>query len=400
VGLVAALLCTRLLDEAAGFVPHGTFESFRRDLDLTYAQASAVLAAAAPGAILGNGFSIAADYVSRRVLAAGGAAGYALSLFAFGMGDSFAMLVAASFGIGLASTALIDASEIALVDVAGDDLPSTLASANLVAEIGDLMGPLLIVVTTGLGFGWRTPVLLAAVAMAVYAIWLAILPLPPPQRSAHGQEHDRPARALRAVMADRRVWFYALVAVLLGPLDESLLAFLIAFAQEQRGLSPTVALVLAMGTIVGAIVVFAVRALRPIDPVGSLVPSAVAMAVTTVALVVFGSTAAMAGAAFAFGAAIAAFWAHLHPRILLLRPGQTGTVKAVISTVEFLGFGLPIAYGAVADAHGVTAGFACYAATAIALAVLCTRAPRPDRTVATSGAETTIGQNLASEPGS
>ena len=56
--------------------------------------------------------------------------------------------------------------------------------------------------------------------------------------------------------------------------------------------------------------------------------------------------------------------------------------------------------GAVADAHGVTAGFACYAATADALAVHCTRAPRPARAVATSGAETTIGQYLATEPGS
>jgi predicted MFS family arabinose efflux permease len=239
--------------------------------------------------------------------------------------------------------------------------------------------------------------------MAVYALWLATLPLPPPRRhhadseDADEQPHESPARALRSVAADRRVWFYALVALLLGPLDESLLAFLIAFAQDERGLSSTVALLLAMSTILGAIATFTVRALRPTDPVGSLAPSTVAMAVTTVALLWFSSTLAMAAAAFAFGSAIAAFWAHLHPRILVLRPGQTGTVKAVISTVEFLGFGLPIAYGAVADAHGVTAGFACYAATAVALALLCTRAPTP--VVPVISAETTNGRELASEPG-
>jgi hypothetical protein len=78
----------------------------------------------------------------------------------------------------------------------------------------------------------------------------------------------------------------------------------------------------------------------------------------------------------------------------VLRPGQTGTVKAVISTVEFAGFGLPIAYGAIADAHGVATGFACYAATAVALAVLCTRAPRP-----TPRQPTTIGREPAPEAG-
>ena len=50
-------------------------------------------------------------------------------------------------------------------------------------------------------------------------------------------------------------------------------------------------------------------------------------------------------------------------------------IAGLITTIEFTAFGVPVAFGAVADAMGVAAGLACYAATAIALAVLVTRAP-------------------------
>ena len=47
VGLVAVLLSLRMFDEIAWFFPAGTYAAFRHDLGLSYAQASAVLAAAA-----------------------------------------------------------------------------------------------------------------------------------------------------------------------------------------------------------------------------------------------------------------------------------------------------------------------------------------------------------------
>ncbi len=74
------------MDECAGFLPHGAFESFRTDLGLTYTQASIVLVAAAPGAIAGNVFSVLADYRSRRVIASGGAFGFAVALAGYAVG--------------------------------------------------------------------------------------------------------------------------------------------------------------------------------------------------------------------------------------------------------------------------------------------------------------------------
>jgi predicted MFS family arabinose efflux permease len=371
VGLVAVLLSLRMFDEIAWFFPAGTYAAFRHDLGLSYAQASAVLAAAAPGAIAGNVFSIAADYVSRRLLAAGGAFAFAASLLLFGAAHSFAALAIASFVMGLAATAMVDAGEVALADLAGDDLAPTLAAGNLLGSIGDLAGPLILLVATALGFGWRGPFLLVAIMMAAYGVWLACSPIPPPPRH---DEREPPTHALRSVLRDRRVWYFAAVALLLGPLDEALLAFLIAFSEQARGLSPTAAVAIGMCTIAGSVVGFLARSVhRGAAP--TMTRPACVMAVSTVGLVVFPWPPLLAASAFTFGVAMAMFWTTVHAGILQLRPGQAGSVNAVVSTVEFSGFVLPILFGVVADRAGVRAGMSCYALTAVALAllVLCAR---------------------------
>jgi FSR family fosmidomycin resistance protein-like MFS transporter len=332
-----------------------------------------VLAAAAPGAIAGNGFAIASDYLSRRVIAAGGAFGFAGALALFALGDSFATLAFASFLYGMAATAMIDASEVALVDVAGDDLAPTLARTNLLGALGDVVGPLLVLGAIAFGFGWRAPFVIAVVALVVYGVCLARAPLPTPT-PVHDRDH--PARALLNVVRDGRVLFFAVVALLLGPLDESFLAFLIAFAQEERSLSPSGAICLALCCVSGSVVGFARCSVRHTGPVATLTRPAAVMAVSAAVMAVVPIAVLIAPAAFGFGYGLAAFWNTAQARMLQLRPGQTGTVKAVVTTIEFAGFGLPIAYGAVADRFGVAAGFGCYVATAVALLVLVSRAPR------------------------
>ncbi len=71
-----------------------------------------------------------------------------------------------------------------------------------------------------------------------------------------------------------------------------------------------------------------------------------------------------------FGFGIIGFWTALQARVLKLRPGQAGTVSAVVSTIEFSGFLIPIGIGIVVDAHGLRAGLACYAVLALLLLVL------------------------------
>ena len=182
----------RTVDECAGFLPAASFASFRPDLGLSYSQASLVLVLAAPGGILGNVFPVLADHYSRRAIAVGGAFGYAAGLLAFGVGRSFAVLACASFAIGFCATALINGSELALVDLAGADVDGIpRACGVLFGTAGGLLGPLLLIGAAATGFGWRGAFVACALMMAAYGAWLACSPAPaatrapaPPSRAA------------------------------------------------------------------------------------------------------------------------------------------------------------------------------------------------------------------------
>ncbi|MGH6958791.1 MAG: hypothetical protein ACREEW_19170, partial [Caulobacteraceae bacterium] len=67
----------------------------RQSLRLSYAETGLVLAALPAGGLLGNVFTMAADYVSRRLLASLGALAYGLALIAFGLGQSLPALLVA-----------------------------------------------------------------------------------------------------------------------------------------------------------------------------------------------------------------------------------------------------------------------------------------------------------------
>jgi predicted MFS family arabinose efflux permease len=94
----------------------------------------------------------------------------------------------------------------------------------------------------------------------------------------------------------------------------------------------------------------------------------VAVAVTLVA--VAPSALLVLPGALVFGFGIIGFWTALQARVLKLRPGQAGTVSAVVSTIEFSGFLIPIGIGMLVDAHGLRAGIGCYALLALLLVAI------------------------------
>ncbi len=356
---LAAVLLVRLADEAAVFLPFGTLESFRADLGLTYAQAGTVLAAIAPGAVAGGVFVAAADRFSRRVITAGGAFGFALSLALFAMGASFTVLVLAGFVMGMASTAMVDGAEVALVDMAGDDLRRYLARSNLLATVGDLLGPALVVAAAVAGLSWRAAFGAGAVLMGVYALALAGAPLPPPARGEGADDSGnggKRRKGLAAVLRDPAVWVMGLIGLLMMPFDEPLVGFTIALLENDRGASAAAATVVAFVGICGGVLAFAVLAGRfegvpdnrlLLGSVAAMTGGAVAIAVAPVLPVV-----AVAGLVTSVGLNLA--WLAVQHRSLTLRPGQVGTTKAVLGTIESTGFWIPVAVGFIADRAGLT----------------------------------------------
>ncbi|MCA1690776.1 MAG: MFS transporter [Actinobacteria bacterium] len=310
---LVAVLLVRLADESAAFLPSGTLESFRTDLGLSYTQAGAVLSAIAPGALVGAGFAAAADHYSRRVIAAGGALSFAVSLAAFGL----------------------------------------------------LMGPALVGGVAFAGLSWRVAFLIGAAAMALYALALSAVPLPAPPAAPEEADGARsPARSkLRAVLRDPVVWVLGLIGLLMNPFDEPLVGFTIALLEQERGASSAAATLVAFVGVSGGVLTFTVLARRFEDTSDArlLLGAAVTMTVGTLAIATVPIIAVVALASFVASVGLNLAWLAVQHRSLTARPGEVGTTNAVLSAVEFSGFWIPAAIGAVADGLGLVPAVASYA---------------------------------------
>jgi FSR family fosmidomycin resistance protein-like MFS transporter len=344
-----------------------------------------VLALIAPGALLGTGFTAATDRASRRVIAAGGAFGFAASLALFATGRSWAVLAAAALVMGAASTAMVDAVEVALVDLAGDDLRRYLARSNLLGSVGDLLGPVLVAAVAAAGLSWRAVFWCGAVLMALYGVLLSNAPLPHPADGA--DEEDREGGSLRdrlaAVLRDPAVWALALVGLLLVPFDEPLVAFSIALLEHDRGASAAAATVAAVVGLSGGVLAFTVLARRAerMDDGRLLRGSVLAMTAGALVIPVAPGLAVVAVGLFVASVGLNLAWLGLQHRSLTLRPGQVGTTMAVLGAVEVAGFWIPAAIGAVADRFGLGAAVGTYAVLGLVMLVLAGQAvsgrPRP-----------------------
>jgi FSR family fosmidomycin resistance protein-like MFS transporter len=329
-----------------------------------------VLAAIFPGAIAGGAFAAAADRFSRRAIAAGGAFGFAFSLALFAAGGSFAGLALGAFVMGMSSTAMVDAAEVAMVDMAGDDLRRWLARSNLLATIGDLLGPALLAAAAVAGVSWRVAFAVGAVAMGLYGLALAGAPLPaPPARTRVGAgDEDEDAgggssrSSLRAVLRDPTVWLLGLIGMLMTPFDEPLVGFTIALLEQVRGASAAAATIVAFVGIAGGVLAFTVLA-RRFEGVADerlLVGGVAAMTAGAVAIAIVPVLAVVAGAALVTSIGLNLAWLAIQHRSLTLRPGQVGTTKAVLGTIESAGFWIPVAIGAVADRAGLSLAVGCF----------------------------------------
>ena len=374
---LAVVLVVRLADEWAAFLPSGTLESFRSDLSLTYAQAGTVLAVVLPGSLLGTGFVAAADRVSRRLIAGGGAFAYSASLAAFAVTESFPILLGAAFALGAASTAMVDAAEVALVDLVPDqDLRRYLARSNLLATVGDLVGPALIAGLAAAGQSWRFVFAVSSVLMALYALALVAAPLPAPPGAS--REAGTPRPVLAGVIRDPAVWVVGLIGLLMTPFDEPLFGFTIALLQHDRGASSAAATAVAVVGVSGGLLSYTVlaRRFRAVGDRPLLLGSVSAMAAGALVMAVVPSVAVVALAALAASVGLNLGWLALHHRSLTLRTGQVGTTKAVLGAIELGGFWIPVAIGALADHAGLVPAVASYGVVGAALVGLAWRDAR------------------------
>ncbi|MFN3522934.1 MAG: MFS transporter [Phenylobacterium sp.] len=367
--LVAALTFVGFADEWFTFFPAGALEPMARDLGLAYAHAGAVLVALSAGGLVGFTFEIAADYVSRRLLAAAGALAYGAAMIAFGLADSLWVLLGAAFVWGAASDAFTHGCEVALVDLSGEDLARSLGRMNAWSAVGDLLAPTSFALALALGWGWRTPFVVGGALMLAYAAWLAAQRFPAPNPP---EAHPNPLSGVWAVVRDGRVLLLGTLMGLFALLDEPLLGFTIAYLESVAGFGAAAATALALGAVGGAVggYLAADRVGRDLSLPAVLGATAVAMAAFLPLMAFAAWPAAILAAGAGFGAASAIFYTRLQEAVMTLRPGQAGSTGAIVSVIGLPGAAFPALAGAAADAWGLAAAIATYAVVPVAVLAL------------------------------
>jgi MFS family permease len=346
---------------------------------MSYTAASLVFIAPGIGSLPGLLLTAAADRWSRRAIAATGAGTFALAFALFAWAPNAATLVFAAALAGFGATGMVDAVEVGLVDATTSDrLRVWLARQNVVAVIGGMCGPALLAALAFAGLGWRMAFVLAAAVLGSYAVLLAVSPLPPPRAGDDDDDADEGSGALSDIIRDPRVWVIGLLSLGTVPFDEPFLGFLIAHLGQTRGASAATAIVIALVGVCGGLVTQGTAARRPLRMSNQplYVVGAAGLLTGSVVVAMAASLPAIAAAAFAVSAGLELCWLAVQHRALTLRPRQVGKTKAVISTIESMGFGLPLAIGAVADAATLTVAMAVFGLLAALLLAVAATAKR------------------------
>lgn len=320
--------------------------------------------------VLGAPLSIATDHVSRRALASGGAIGYGAGFLVMVVGPGFASLLVGISVASVASGVMIDATEVALADLAEDEdhLRALLGQQNVLAAVGSIGGPLILAATLAAGLGWRMAFAAAAGLLFAYGGLLATQPVPPPADGSDDEEALAFWAGLRAVAGDRRVWGLGVVLLLLNPFDEPFLGFAIAYFDQHRGHSAAVATLVGGAATVGGIAGAAGAAWAGRRFGGRTQLFGATVVAGGVVLVAVGPLVLFQGlGASLVGAGLYLVWVDLQARTLLLRPGQAGATGSLVDLVSQPGAVLPLAIGHLADRFGLPAAMAAFLVLAAAL---------------------------------
>ncbi|MCU1504046.1 MAG: hypothetical protein JWM12_3400 [Ilumatobacteraceae bacterium] len=385
----------RLFDEWWSYLPAGIVDDLHRDLGISYVGAGWLLSLLTLGALVGSPLSLLADHADRRVCAVTGALLVAAGLTTYALGAPFVVLAIATSTLGTASDLLVDSIEAAvseLPDVGGDDddrehrerldhdaLDRVLGRQHALSSVGDLIGPLLLALGASTAVGWRGAFAITALVMVGDAAYLATVDFPAPQDAATGMR----AMVAEAIVVARRrdVWHLAAIEALIAPLDEPLLAFVVARAAADSA-SEAVAQLLAVAVVVGGVggsilvgrVGISPRTRRR-GPFVILVGTAAAVLPMSVVVQAVGMAAV--------GGGLAILWADVHLRTLTLVPGRAATVSTVVGVIGTAAAFVPVITGALADRGGLRVGLIVYLAVAAAVLVA---APRDEPPASASSA--------------
>ena len=349
----------RAIDEYTGFLAPGHLQRFHDELSISYGALGVVMAMPYLGGLVSNVVLVRTDGTDRKRVCVGGAIATAIAMLLIACSTGFATLCAATLLFGVAVSCLVEGGEIALANATDGPLERTLARVNLGGTFGDLAGPLVIAGTRWLGVEWRWLFGATSIAIAVYAVALSRQTFPP----ARAIEVDEDAPAPIPILRHRAIWWLGAAALIGNPLDEPFLATLLAFVERDRAISGGAAQLLGAAFVAGGLSVYTVL-VRHLEArhISTVFVLAGLMMATSALATLFVPVWAIAVVGLVHSTALNGQWLVLQAAALRVAPGREGSAGALIDTIELVSLVVPVAFGFVAQRHGLAWSIACYAA--------------------------------------
>lgn len=351
---VVALLVIELLDELVFGAREAAWPAIRDELDLSYAQIGLLLSVPTySSAVLEPVFGVLGDSRWRRAVVVGGGIAMATALVLVAAAPGFVVLLVA-FALLFPSTgAFVSLSQATLMDLEPERRELNMTRWSIAGGVGAVAGPLLLVLFTALGGGWRE----LFATFSVLALGLTFVAAATHSR-VRAEHPGRPS--LRAAFAALRRPFVARWLVVLEFADlllDVLLGYVALYLVDKAGASAQVGgFGVAVWTGAGLVGGFGVIALlRRVDGLRYLRVSALAAVVLLPAFLLVPGTPAKLVLLAVLGIATAGWYSIPKARLYDALSGQSGAALTLGSVAGLIAGTFPLAIGLVAERYGIGA---------------------------------------------
>src|SRR5688572_22530102 len=350
---VIALLAIELLDELVFGAREAAWPAIREELDLSYVQIGLLLSVPTySSAVLEPVFGVLGDSRWRRAVVVVGGIAMATSLVLVAAAPGFVVLLVA-FALLFPSTgAFVSLSQATLMDLDPERRESNMTRWSIAGGTGAVAGPVLLILFTALGGGWRA----LFATFAVLALGLTVIAAATHSRvRAHtGRPSVRAAfGAIRRPLVVRWLVLLEFADLLLDVLLGYVALYLVdeAGASAQAG-SLGVAVWTGAG-LVGGLGVIAL--LRRVDGLRYLRASALATLVLFPAFLLVPGLPAKLALLAVVGLATAGWYSIPKARLYDALSGQSGAAVTLGSLAGLIAGTFPLAIGLVAERYGIGA---------------------------------------------
>lgn len=348
---VIALLAIELLDELVFGAREAAWPAVREELDLSYAQIGLLLSVPMyASVVLEPVFGVLGDSRWRRTVVVGGGIGTALALTLVAAAPGFVVLLVA-FALLFPSTgAFVSLSQATLMDLEPERRELNMTRWSIAGGVGAFAGPVLLVLFTAVGGGWRE--LFASFAVLALAL-TAVAATTHARVQAHaGRPSPRAAFvALRRPLVARWLVLLEFADLLL----DVLLGYVALYLVDEAGASAQVG---SLGVVVwtgaglagglGVIVL-----LRHVDGLRYLRASALAALGLYPAFLLVPGVPAKLVLLAAVGLATAGWYSIPKARLYDALTGQSGAALTLGSIAGLIAGTFPLAIGLVAQRYGI-----------------------------------------------